>query len=93
MFVEISTEVAGIREWLQWAIANPQEHLDWRDRFFIEQRQAGWLSSKEQLYDLTKLERFPILNAARNYALLLGLEESQRLGSLVQVELLRRLNP
>ncbi len=88
-----STATAGIRDWLEWIIAHPQKHLDWRDRFYIEQRQAGWLSSKEQLYDLTKLERFPVLNAARNYALLLSLEESQRLGSLVQVELIRQLAP
>lgn len=45
------------------------------------------------MYDLTRLERFPILNAARNYSLLLGLEENQRLGSLVQVELIRRIAP
>lgn len=90
---ETSTATAGVRDWLEWVIENPQEHLDWRDRFFIEQRQAGWLSSKEQLYDLSKLERFPVLNAARNYTLLLGLEESQRLGSLAQVELIRRLAP
>ena len=88
-----STAVAGLRDWLEWLLEHPQMHLDWRDRFFLEQRQAGWLSSKEQLYDLTQLERFPILNAARNYALLLGLEESQRLGSLVQEELIRQLAP
>lgn len=88
-----STATAGVRDWLEWAIAHPHEHLDWRDRFFIEQRQGGWLSSKEQVYDLTWLERFPILNAARNYALLLGLEEDQRLGSLLQVELIRRIAP
>ncbi len=88
-----STATAGIRDWLEWVLAHPQEHLDWRDRFYIEQRQAGWLSSKEQLYDLTKLERFPVLNAARNYSLLLSLQQSQRLGSLVQTELIRQLAP
>lgn len=88
-----STATAGLREWLEWTLENPQENLDWRDRFFIEQRQAGWLSSKEQLYDLVNLERFPILNAARNYSLLLGLEEKQRLDSLAQEELVRRLAP
>ncbi len=88
-----SNAAAGLRDWLEWLLEYPQMHLDWRDRFFLEQRQAGWLSSKEQLYDLTQLERFPILNAARNYALLLGLEESQRLGSLVQEELIRQLAP
>ena len=40
-----------------------------------------------------KLERFPVLNAARNYSLLLSLQQSQRLGSLVQVELIRQLAP
>lgn len=88
-----STATAGIHDWLKWVLANPLEHLDWRDRFFIEQRQAGWLSSKEQLYDLTRLERFPILNAARNYALLLGLEDNQRFGSVFQTELIRKIMP
>ncbi|WP_421655575.1 hypothetical protein [Leptothermofonsia sp. ETS-13] len=88
-----STATAGLQAWLEWVLNYPQAHLDWRDRFFIEQRQAGWLSSKEQLYDLNQLERFPILNAARNYALLLGLQERDRLGSLVQVELIQRVAP
>lgn len=88
-----STVTVGVREWLEWVSDHPQEHLDWRDRFYIEQRLAGWISSKEQLYDLTKIERIPILNAARNYALMLGLKESQRLGSVYQVELIRRTVP
>jgi hypothetical protein len=88
-----STATAGVRDWLEWALQHPHEKLDWRDRFFIEQRQAGWLSSKEQLYDLGGPERFPVLNAARTYALLLGLDEHQRLGSVVQVELMRRIAP
>jgi hypothetical protein len=88
-----STATAGIREWLNWVRQTPHENLDWRDRFFIEQRQAGWLSSKEQLYDLGEIERFFILNAARTSALLLGLEERRRLGSVVQVELIRSIAP
>lgn len=88
-----STATTGIRDWLEWALRTPHEHLDWRDRFFIEQRQAGWLSSKEQLYDLGEVERFFPLNAAHTSALLLGLEERQRLGSVVQVELARRIAP
>ena len=88
-----STATAGLQEWLEWVLEHPQENLDWRDRFFIEQRQAGWLSSKEQLYDLNQLERFPILNSARTTALLLGLKEEQRLGSLVQADIIRRVCP
>ena len=88
-----STTTAGLQAWLEWVLDHPQDHLDWRDRFFLEQRQAGWLSSKEQIYDLTPLERFPILNSAWNYALLLSIPEPKRLGSLVQVALLQTLAP
>lgn len=88
-----SSAVTGIKEWLFWVQQHPQPHLDWRDRFFLEQRQAGWLSSKEQVYDLTDLTRFPILNASRTYSLLLSIPEAKRLGSLVQVALLERLAP
>ena len=88
-----SSAVDGLCDWLEWILENPQQHLDWRDRFYLEQRQTGWLSSREQVYDLTNLKRFHVLNAARNYSLLLGLEESQRLDSLVQEELIRQLAP
>lgn len=88
-----SSAVEGMTEWLTWVQQHPQKNLDWRDRFFLEQRQAGWLSSKEQVYDLTDLIRFPILNAARTYSLLLSIPEAKRLGSLVQVALLEQLAP
>ena len=88
-----SSAVEGMSEWLTWVQQHPQKNLDWRDRFFLEQRQAGWLSSKEQVYDLTNLARFPILNAARTYSLLLSIPEAKRLGSLVQVALLEQLAP
>lgn len=95
LFGERSTSSAtvGLCQWMEWALAAPQENLDWRDRFFIEQRQAGWLSSKEQMYDMEDVERFPILNSARTYALLLSLEEKQRIGSVAQVEMIRRTAP
>jgi hypothetical protein len=88
-----SSGTAGMREWLDWAQRHPEERLNWRDRFFIEQRQAGWLSSKEQLYDMGDLERFHILNASRTSALLLGIPEPQRHGSLIQKELIGRIAP
>ncbi len=88
-----STVMAGIRDWLEWIQKTPHEHLDWRDRFYIEQRLAGWQSSKEQLYDLTKIERIPIINAARNYALLLGIEEASRVSAKHQIDLISRTVP
>jgi hypothetical protein len=88
-----STATAGLQDWLEWVLAHPEPHLDWRDRFFLEQRQAGWLSTKEQVYDLTDVERFPILNCARLYSLLLSIPAEQRLGSQIQTALLQRLSP
>ncbi|MGF1520813.1 MAG: hypothetical protein ACFBSF_00655 [Leptolyngbyaceae cyanobacterium] len=88
-----SSATAGLQEWLEWIQDHPHANLDWRDRFFIEQRQAGWLSAKEQLYDLTLLERFPILNAARNYAILLGVPEAKRLDSVIQADIIGQIAP
>jgi hypothetical protein len=88
-----SSAARGLAEWLQWVGATPHEHLDWRDRFFLEQRQAGWLSAKEQVYDLLPLRRFFALNAAATHSLLLSVPEAQRLESRVQRELVRRLAP
>ena len=87
-----SSATAGIKDWLAWIMEHPQNNLNWRDRFFIEQRQAGWLSSKEQLYDLNDLIRFPILNSAYLYSLLLSVRKDKRLGSIIQEDLLKITN-
>lgn len=88
-----STATVGLRDWLTWVIQHPQPHLDWRDRFFIEQRQAGWLSAKEQVYDLADLERFPILNSAHLYSILLSVREDDRLDSKLQAALIQQVAP
>ena len=43
----------GLSEWVDWMLADPEPRIDWRDRFFHEQRVAGWLSSIEQGLDST----------------------------------------
>ncbi|MDJ0599847.1 MAG: hypothetical protein QNJ37_13505 [Crocosphaera sp.] len=88
-----STATEGLKQWLAWVKKYPQDNLDWRDRFYLEQRQGGWLSAKEQVYDLAILERFPILNCANIYCLLLSIKEEKRLGSLVQEELMSQCMP
>lgn len=88
-----SSATAGVREWLEWVQKTPQDHLDWRDRFYIEQRLAGWQSAKEQLFDLDRVERFFVINSARNYALMLGLEESRRVGCQHHIDLIRQVTP
>jgi hypothetical protein len=88
-----STAVEGLREWLEWTLRTPQDHLDWRDRFYIEQRLAGWQSSKEQVYDMVAVERFPVINSARCYALLLEPDEPRRAVQQHQHDLVERLCP
>lgn len=88
-----SGAVAGLQSWLDWVLQTPHPGLDWRDRFYIEQRLAGWQSSKEQLYDLTGPERFFIINSAWSYALLLSIEAERRVGCLHHVDLIRRTAP
>lgn len=88
-----SRAVAGLRQWLLWCRDHPVPHLDWRDRFYIEQRLAGWLSSKEQIYDMTSHDRFVPINSARNYALLLSLPEARRRMPGHLVEVIRRVAP
>ncbi len=83
----------GIEEWAEWAFRHAEPGLDWRDRFYLEQRQAGWLAAKEQLFDLAPLERFMPLNAASTYALVLGFDETWRHDFSLQVELIRRTAP
>ncbi len=88
-----SSAIAGICTWLEWVKQTPQEHMDWRDRFYIEQRLAGWQSSKEQLYDLSNIQRIPIINAARTYALMLSIPENRRLNAKYQLDLISRAAP
>jgi hypothetical protein len=88
-----SSAIAGIRQWLEWVKQTPQAHMDWRDRFYIEQRLAGWQSSKEQLYDLSNIQRIPIVNAARTYALMLSIAENRRLNGKYQLDLISQAVP
>jgi hypothetical protein len=84
---------AALGEWLAWVAETPEAGLTLRDRFTIEQRQAGWLAAKEQLYDLDPVERVVLVNARRTYALLLSLSEEVRVSRVWQYDLVRRAAP
>lgn len=87
-----SPVVEDIAEWLAWVLEAPEPGLDWRDRFAIEQRLAGWLAAKEQLYDLEDVVRIPVANSAVVYSCLAGLADAKR-GGAHKVEIVRRLAP
>ncbi len=56
----------------------PEDRVDWRDRFYLEQRTAGWQAAKEQLYDLHGHLRFFPINSARIFGLLLAIDPALR---------------
>jgi hypothetical protein len=83
----------ALEAWFAWAEQTPCDGLFWQDRFFIEQRQAGWLSAKEQLHDLVPLERLPILNARLIHGLMLSVPREDRLRRRIQLALIARARP
>jgi hypothetical protein len=88
-----STAAAGLEEWAEICRQTPVPWLDWRDRLYIEQRIAGWLSSLEQSLDLFPGTRFHPANAAETYALLLSLPAERRAAAHHQRDLVAGLAP
>jgi len=88
-----SSAVAGLEQWVRHAAQHPLPWLDWRDRFYIEQRLAGWLSSLEHSLDLIDATRYHPANAAETFSLLLEVPRAERATGEHQRELVRRLAP
>ena len=84
---------AGIAEWVEWAAATSYAGLDWRDRLYLEQRIAGWVSSIEQALDLTAYERLYIANCHTYLATVLTLPESARRDGQHHTDLIGRMAP
>jgi len=85
----------AMEDWVTWSESIPPEDMDWRDRFFLDQRLAGWLSSIEQSLDLIDADRFYAANSHRFCALVLQIPEQKRLLRLPthQIDLIRRMAP
>jgi hypothetical protein len=84
--------VEGFQEWLGWIQQHPEE-LDWRDRFYWEQRMGGWLAASEQAMDLVPGDRLLGANTRELLSLLLALPVEMRIGGQHQKELIGRLAP
>lgn len=80
-------------EWETWVKETPTDGLDWRDRFYLEQRVAGWLSSIEQSLDLTDTERFYVINSHNIISLLLSVPEEKRKITQHHVDLINNMSP
>ena len=84
---------AGIAEWVEWTTTTTQPGLDWRDRLYLEQRIAGWVSSIEQALDLTSYERAYIANCHEYMSTVLTLPEAARRTGQHHVDLIARMAP
>ncbi len=83
----------SINKWLNWVRQTPEIRWDWRDRFFWEQRLAGWLSSTEQGLDLVNMSRMVPANSFLFYNVMLSLPVEIRKNKTQQVDMIRHLAP
>ncbi|MGI6712532.1 MAG: hypothetical protein ACOX4L_07400 [Bacillota bacterium] len=85
--------VTGFKMWLDWIKEKAREEIDWRDRFHMELRMAGWQGAMEQSLDLTGGERFFAANAGYIIALLLSIPLEKRERSVHHIDLITKMTP
>lgn len=88
----------ALREWLDWVARTPDTAMgdtamDLRDRFYLEQRVAGWLSAIDQGVDLTGRQLFQVANCQDFMAAALSLPVEIRRKSRHHADLVRRMAP
>jgi len=88
-----SFHAAAVPEWMEWVKQTPTEGLDWRDRYYLEQRVAGWLSSVEQSLDLTGAERYYLVNCHDIMSLLLSFPVEIRKSDKHFTDLINKMYP
>jgi hypothetical protein len=83
----------ALTKWLDWVEKTPMERLDWRDRFYLEQRIAGWASSLQQALDLIDADRLLVANCHELISLFLSIPAEQRINCLYHVDLINKMCP
>ncbi|RHG36100.1 hypothetical protein DW261_06130 [Fusobacterium varium] len=67
--------------------------IDWRKRFYLEQRVGGWLSSIEQAEDLTNFDRISPLNSEILVSLLWWLPQKSTKNKKHQKKIIEKIYP
>lgn len=90
----------GVRAWTEWAFADGIDAvggidtgLDWRDRFYLEQRVGGWLSAGLQGFDISGRRQVHIANERNVLADLLSFPQSQRRSGAHEAALVEQMAP
>lgn len=81
------------QKWVDWAKQTLQVTMDWRERYFIEQRLAGWHSSTEQALDMINIDRLVPANSFLFYNIHLNLSEEIRKTKAPVTDLINQLYP
>lgn len=79
--------------WLEWVNKTPEIRLDWRDRYYIEQRLAGWLSCTEQALDIVNIDRQVPANSTLFFNVMLNIPEEIRKTKVQMKDLIHYLDP
>ncbi len=88
-----SPNPAAIEAWAEWVQATPVPGLDWRDRFYLEQRLGGWLAAIDQGLDLVGVNKVHLAGCAAFIAETLSLPFAMRRRGVPHDELIRRMAP
>jgi len=88
-----SSLTSAMAEWIEWADQTPHPELDWRDRFYIEQRLGGWQSAREQSMDIIPVDLLHPMNSSHAHALSLSVPVEKRAKGQHQIDLVRRMAP
>lgn len=83
----------GISDWAEWVWSHPEENLDWRDRWTIEQRIAGDVSSTEQGLDLIGPTRLHLVNSTMMVSTILSFPGEVKAVAQHHKDLIGRLAP
>ena len=73
-----SFQSAAFDTWLNTVKENPVDHVDIRDRFYVEQRVGGWAAAIEHSLDMNDFVSIQIANCAELLSLLLSCNEQER---------------
>jgi hypothetical protein len=83
----------ALRTWIESQSEPLPLALDWRDRFYLEQRLAGWASNTQRLSDLFESTFFYPANCLRIFELLLQFEPQERAEGFAQKSVIALLAP
>lgn len=85
--------ILAYSKWVDYYNYVYSEQIDWRDRFYLEQRLSGWLRAGQQGLDLVKGERIHVYNTQRILCAALSLPHHKRKNKEFIKDLIKRMAP